>query len=410
MAPPTSSAELTYRRWLRQSNIRGRQTDRTIYIGDLFASHDGKSIFYVGLVTSNPEQLMSKLGQPEAPEATLEIGLIGDAESREEFNVFRSQATAYLAHKGGTPAWEPLHLVNRRFREFQEDQEATYVLASTLTNRQLENANLLEDTQTRKIALTLRRAGSILAGDLSRSAGVASDQVPKIIEKLTVAQLINKEYVVICKKSSNQVIRIDGREKLDQMARIGVLCSCGGPINDERIEELYSPKPELQTLLDQSFWMSARLVSCLADQGIAKDQILLNLQAAAEEIDAFVNVEGDLVMFELKDSEFSLGHAYPFGARIGLYRPEFAIITATKGIAPDVRAHFTRAKPSAEVLYVGSLTELNAVLISTFKRIRVRKAQSWISQFEPMAEIEIDLTGAISAQLGIPDLRAKARV
>ena len=45
--------------------------------------------------------------------------------------------------------------------------------------------------------------------------------------------------------------------------------------------------------------------------GIPRDRILLNLQEGAEEIDSFVDVDGSLLMFELKDSEFSMGHAYP---------------------------------------------------------------------------------------------------
>jgi hypothetical protein len=53
------------------------------------------------------------------------------------------------------------------------------------------------------------------------------------------------------------------------------------------------------------------------------------------------------MMYELKDNEFSMGHAYPFGGRIGLYKPDIALIVSTKGVAPEVKEYFNRVKPNS---------------------------------------------------------------
>jgi hypothetical protein len=192
----------------------------------------------------------------------------------------------------------------------------------------------------------------MLASDLTRKTGIQPEQIQTAIEHLTKADLLAKEYVIICKKTSNQVNRVDNRETIDRMTELGVLCSCGNPIGQERIEELFSPTHTMQKMLDQSFWMTARLVRLLTESSIPEERILLNLQEGAEEIDAFVDLEGTLLMFELKDNEFSMGHAYPFGGRIGLYKPDIAVIVSTKGVAPEVKDYFKRVKPAAQVVYL----------------------------------------------------------
>ncbi|HZX12903.1 MAG TPA: hypothetical protein VFF49_00710 [Thermodesulfobacteriota bacterium] len=265
----------------------------------------------------------------------------------------------------------------------------------------MEIAEHLEDVSSRNIAVVVKRSGGILASDLTKRADIKPEQTQTAIEQLSKAGLLSQEYVVICKKTSNQVNRVNSKEKVKQMTEIGVLCSCGNPIGQERIEELFSPTPILQKMLDQSYWMTARLVRLLKVLNIPNERILLNLQEGAEEIDAFVDLEGTLLMFELKDNEFSMGHAYPFGGRIGLYKPDIAVIIATKGVAPEVREYFKRVKPAAEIVYVGSLDEFDENLQMVVMQSRSRRAYELISQFEPMASIEIPVAQMITNQLGI---------
>jgi hypothetical protein len=63
-----------------------------------------------------------------------------------------------------------------------------------------------------------------------------------------------------------------------------------------------------------------------------------------DEVDCLTNVNGELVLFELKDKEFSLGNAYSFGAKIGIIRPEHAVILTTEVVGNDAKEHFERSR------------------------------------------------------------------
>lgn len=149
------------------------------------------------------------------------------------------------------------------------------------------------------------------------------------------------------------------------MAEFGVKCGkCGRSITDERVEEVLISTDLADRMLNGNYWMTIKLVSELRKLGIPLDHIRINVEEGPEEIDAIANVYGEMVFFELKDQQFSMGHAYAFGGRIGLYRPDKAIIWASEGISKEVMNHFERIKSTTQIYYVHNLDGITEFLES----------------------------------------------
>jgi len=225
------------------------------------------------------------------------------------------------------------------------------------------------------------------------------------------SNLLSTEYVVICKKTSNQINRVRDHATIDKVAEAGLICSCGRPINEERIEELLVPTDILHKMLNQSFWTTVRLVRSLREIGVLDENILLNLREGADEIDAFINLDGVLLMVELKDSEFSMGHAYPFAGRISQYKPVYALIVSTQGIDADVTQYFDRVKPEAKIIYIKTLEQLKPSLEKIALEIRSKEAGEILKLIEAnnfMAIPLVDLA-AKNLNLTIPKERFRSR-
>jgi len=401
--PPTEKTteavfDYAYRRAMSR---RYREDSRIPIAGDLFYTPDGTCILYLAIIIPDPNTIRRRMKGSQI-ETQLEIGFIGDEAN---INTLEELAKAVSQCLTETEAiWSPVQPSCPPFIELRQGQGNRFVLASSVTERELHLADQLEDLTTRNLGVIVKRSGGILASDLTKKAGTKPEQTQIAIQRLGKSGLLAQEYVVICKKTSNQVNRVDTKEKIERMTELGILCSCGSPIGQERIEELFSPTPLLQKMLDQSYWMTARLVKQLKELNIPDERILLNLQEGAEEIDAFVDLEGTLLMFELKDNEFSMGHAYPFGGRIGLYKPDIAIIVSTKGVAPEVKEYFKRVKPAAAIVYVGNLNEFDSNLQKVITQTRSRRAQELISQFEPMASLDVPVAQMITAKLGLEEV------
>lgn len=72
--------------------------------------------------------------------------------------------------------------------------------------------------------------------------------------------------------------------------------------------------------------MAVLLLEELRQVGIPHDHILFEQQIGGDELDVIVNISEELVLFELKGKEFSLGNAYSFGSKIGIVRPNHSVI------------------------------------------------------------------------------------
>ena len=367
--------------------------------GDLFFSTTANGILYVALVI--PSSAARKRLEKTLTELCLEVGYVGEESDAECLDTLIASITKLLSDLDVSVDWSPSRPSSPQFLELAHSEDTRFLSATDLSEDELELAGHLEDASARSLALVVKRSGGILATDLVKKGGTNPEEVQSTIEHLTEVGLLAQEYVVICRKTSNQINRVSSREAIEKMTELGVLCSCGRPISEERVEELFSPTPQLQRMLDQSYWMTAKLVQVLTQLNIPQDRILLNLLESAEEIDAFVDLDGTLLMFELKDGEFSMGHAYPFSGRIGLYKPDFAIIVSTKKIAPEVKEYFERVEPGAEIIYVDQLDELASTLKQSARRIRSMRVLQILSRFDPMATVEMPLSQVLASKIGI---------
>lgn len=340
----------------------------------------------------------------------IEIGFIGDSSGVNSLDSFQDAVSEAIHTLDGATDWTTLVPRDRRFRHLTEDSNVQFVSAQTISDKELESVRMLENAVRKEVCMTLKRAGGMLLADAVKSFP-PEEAAASVVLELVTAGLIDQQYVVICRKTSNQVNRLASKGAVDHMAAAGILCACGQPIREERIEELLTPTALLKRFLDGSYWTSVLLVRELKALGIPTDRVILNRREGSEEVDAFVDLDGNLVMFELKDDQFSMGHAYAFGARIAEYRPEYAVIVAARGVAPEVKSHFGRVEPDSALVFVESLDGLGLKLNEIISDIRARRALEIFDSLRPMTRTESEFVQTMSRRVGLSasSMRRKGR-
>jgi hypothetical protein len=125
-------------------------------------------------------------------------------------------------------------------------------------------------------------------------------------------------------------------------------------------------------------------------------------QKGGDEVDCLTNVNGELVLFELKDKEFSLGNAYSFGAKIGIIRPEHAVILTTEVVGNDAKEHFERSRlaqrsphvrwdleeETTKVLYIEGTDALCTEVRDLIGRIYAQDAVRELNQVLPLVSLD----------------------
>ncbi len=232
----------------------------------------------------------------------------------------------------------------RRVREFDELSHVEMP-----SNEEVIASRLLASRGARLLARSIKTAGDVLSDGLpTLVAKQEIDDAEAVREQLLSAGVLVSEPVIICRKTNSLVNRITEEGVLASLASLQVRCSCGEPIDAEKVEEATRISPLGHWLLEKSQWMNIVLVSELLKIDVALDDIYVEQQFGGDEVDCIAIISGDLVLFELKDGEFNLGHAYSFNAKNGMLDPDASVVVTTAHVGNDAREHFERTRRASE--------------------------------------------------------------
>ena len=169
----------------------------------------------------------------------IEVGYIGDKEKIEHLNHFIGVLSEAL-HISDVE-WTRCQTINPKFLELSKEENNKFVSADTVTEEEIRLATILENQAIRDITITIRQSGAILESDLNKKKIAKPEEITEHIYRLVESELINKEDVIICRDTSNQINRVNSLDVVNKMIEVGVKCSCGKLISEERYEKLFTP-------------------------------------------------------------------------------------------------------------------------------------------------------------------------
>src|SRR5436853_349959 len=190
--------------------------------------------------------------------------------------------------------------------------------------------------------LRVRRPGSATLREL-RSDDVhfmelehaAKPAVAGRLGELRTLGLIQSEYVIVCSRTGNAVLRTDDPNKLQKMAPDWMKCACGRPLNEERVDQVIVPTDRATALNDKGRWMTTLATAILPKLGISREQVIID--ASPQGTDIVLDLSGDLVLVVLKDHEFNLADAYAFNAKVSRIKAAEGVIVSNEGLSGDAK-------------------------------------------------------------------------
>lgn len=237
---------------------------------------------------------------------------------------------------------EEYRFPSTRFEQIREEavsedlpsDEATIRVAETLADRDL-----------RTLAVSIKSSRGLLSKDLPKVMG-RQEGSDELVAQLIAGGVAATESVVVCSTTQTQVARVPDKKSLSKLAKEGLRCACGKPIDQETPEDLLTVTDAGSLLLDKSRWLSVLVREELVNFGVPASDVLLECMVGTDEIDCIACVSGEVMIFELKDKVFSVGNAYSFGAKMSLFNAEQSVIVTTEEVSSDVKTHFSRTRAS----------------------------------------------------------------
>jgi hypothetical protein len=313
-------------------------------------------------------------------------------------------------------ALSPHRYESERFEKlFQQGLRA----ASAPSAPELAAARLLSDPVVRGAARAIAISdGGVLSSDMSKQFDAGSEaRAEEVKNSLESTGLLSKEIVVTCARSESQILRVPSRDALETMSEAGAKCACGRALLDERIEQAVMLTELGRGLLNGSRWMSVLVVSTLHALGIDYAAMVVEQQTASAETDCFVDISGELCLFELKDGEFDLGNAFSLGDKLELHGPAQAGVITTSSVESDAREHLRGPQPTDEdervtdstsaITYIEGIDDLLVDLGSLIESIYASQSVELLRQCLPF--VTLDAASLVRALRAPDDALESAR-
>lgn len=393
------------------------------FLGDIFWMGERGVIYYYFVDTEDNWE-----GGPRKP--SLNVGLLAGREyDIERFDSFCAGVSKAVQEASSLDSPLALAEVEDHNPAFEKIRQEAVSECLPTDREEFGAASVLVDRSVRQLLLYVKRAGSLLRTDLDRAfenqlkearrrwaaedpgiygSGAADAEHARRIQDLIDARLLARESSVICTKTGAQILRVKAPEGLTLLGQTDdVRCSCGEQISNARVDELFATTDLGDRMLDGSWWLTVKLVEILMALGVESEKIILSGRLGAEEVDAFVDHMGFLIMFELSDGRFEMGHAHHLRGRIPLYGPRFTVVVSTDGVAPEVRDYFDKSKPETEMVWVDAVDLLNDKLSAVLTRTTAERAASVADALETISNVHLPLRRFVTHEIGTDIPRGK---
>src|SRR5205814_4848970 len=186
----------------------------------------------------------------------------------------RTAAQEALGQEVGTPSsWPVLAPVgSHNFDAIRKSRQASYEATAE------ENQAMAAFTtpEIRALIRDLERVGSLTVSDLPKVLGEAQGAaVAARLGEIRNLGLIKSEYVIVCSRTGNAVLRTDDPNKLSKMAPDWMKCACGRSLSEERVDQVIMPTERAAELNDRGRWMTTLVSGVLPRIGISRDSVIV---------------------------------------------------------------------------------------------------------------------------------------
>jgi hypothetical protein len=285
----------------------------------------------------------------------------------------------------------PISTINKRYTELMECMHDTPKLTPELA----EQAIALSERDLRDVVLRARQAKTPTKENIASSLGVPEESIETLLRKAIRSGLLERKLHVYCPGCTQSIATVENEDALSSLISAKVECSkCQRKITKSSFENSYYVTDTGAFLLDGSRWMGIHLRNAIYPFGIS-DRGRTEVKDGPNELDLVANLDGELLLMELKDSQFSIGHAYPFVGKCSQYHPSVAAIVSTVGIDEDVRGYISNTGLKAEI--IENLDSLLPSIENIFSTMNTNRLARFVSHI-PWTE---SLSQAVLLPLGI---------
>jgi hypothetical protein len=277
--------------------------------------------------------------------------------------------------------------------------------------QEVQAAGFLEEEMARRFLERIKGAEATSLYKL-----VDSRELPKlgpIVDKLEKMGLLTKDFVVICSKTGQPILKVSSRSAIEESSTEANKCFiCGNPLSKETIDEIVYCSDFGKKLVENSYWFPIRLLSSLEQFGIPNDQVYVQV-SESDLINLFMILNEQSYLFVLCNRKLTIDDAYYINAYVSAYSVNHTLIICTEKPTAIMKKHIENNNKDTAITFIDSLRNFD----NTISLALIEREKTYISKmleaFTPLTPIKIqDLVmrrvGRVKLPAG-PQIRPRER-
>ncbi|GEM_PF-1194041 len=214
-------------------------------------------------------------------------------------------------------------------------------------------------------------------------------KIGPIVDKLEKMGLLTKDFVVICSKTGQPILKVSSRSAIEETSTYANKCFiCGNPLSKETIDEIVSCSDFGKRLVENDYWFPVRLLSALESYGIPLREV--GVQTAENGlINLFLVLNGQTYLFVLINRKLTLDDAYFISAYISAYTINHALIISTDKISSIMKRHIEDSNRDTTVSFVDYLKNFDNTITYFLMEREKAYLEKVLEPFTPLTPVSI---------------------
>ncbi|MCD4783323.1 MAG: hypothetical protein K8T10_05750 [Candidatus Eremiobacteraeota bacterium] len=336
----------------------------------------------------------------------IEIGIVGDT-STKEFNDFalRIKTSIFDALESPDQVWEPMKQLNASFKLLVDDSKTVKP-----GEEEVLAAIEIEDKQARALMAVIKEKDSIFLDKLMEETN--AEDLEEITKTFADLGLVNTDFVLLCNKTGQQILRIPDKSALDEISQKGFKCFiCGASMSDEKLVRAVSCSDFGKKMLEDDYWFLILVLNALNTLGIGHEKCYI-YSGDSPDRNIFLNINNETVMLQLLNRKLTLDDAYLINAHIAAYKLNYLILISTSSVSDLMKSHLEETNPNCFISFIEGLSgiamKVKKILVGKEKK-RLEEILTVMKELTPIPIEELVIrkvlpNGRVKPKSGLEDV------
>ena len=226
------------------------------------------------------------------------------------------------------------------------------------TNEDISGAKYLEEETSRKFLEKINETTGVSISKIVSHAEMA--KFGPIVDHFEREGIITKDFVVLCSKTGQPILKVSSRSALDETPQGTNKCFiCGNPLSKETIDEIISCSDFGKHLIEHGYWLEVRMFSILKRLGVPAEGVMVWSNTIGISY-MFSVINGQSYLFVLCSNPITLEDVYNINVYTSSYSVENLLIVSTDKIPLLVKKQIEESNScKSSVSFAESLSSLD---------------------------------------------------